>query len=85
MKQIQHRIADEQGLHARPAGQLVQAAAKFTCDIRMEAGGRQVDAKRVLGVMQLGAAKGTLLTLTFDGPDEAEAAEALQTFLSQAL
>lgn len=86
MKQFQYVITDELGLHARPAGQLVKVAAGFAgCDIKVGTETKMVDAKRIMGVMQLGAKKGTALTITCEGADEEAAAEKLEAFLKENL
>ncbi|MCL2583615.1 MAG: HPr family phosphocarrier protein [Streptosporangiales bacterium] len=69
-------------LHARPAGQLAVAAAGFQAAVRLSAGGRDADAKSVLGVMQLGASAGATVTVRADGPDEAAAVDALTVILA---
>lgn len=69
-------------LHARPAGQLSVAAAKFESSVRLLASGKEADAKSVLGVMQLGASAGTRLTVRATGPDAREAAGTLAGILA---
>ena len=51
MKEFKYTIKDELGIHARPAGLLVKEAAAFPCKVAIEKGGKEVDAKRILGVM----------------------------------
>ncbi|MBE6823442.1 HPr family phosphocarrier protein [Caproiciproducens sp. LBM24188] len=81
MKEFRYRITDELGLHARPAGQLVKVATGFECEIKIGTPEKMVDAKRIMGVMGLALKQGDEVTLTFNGPDEAEALNALETFL----
>lgn len=81
MTEIKHLITDELGLHARPAGQLVKVAAGFKCDIKVATPNKTADAKRIMGVMQLGAKNGTEIVITCDGADEAAAAEAIKKFI----
>jgi phosphocarrier protein HPr len=71
-------------LHARPAGALAIAAAKFESSIELSAGGSQVDAKSVLGVMGMGATSGQPVTVRAAGPDAAEAVAALTEILVEA-
>jgi phosphocarrier protein len=85
VKEIRYIIQDEIGLHARPAGQLVRLAGNYPCAIIIHTAAAQADAKRMLAVMKLGAAKGTELTITFDGEKEEEAAQAVETFLKENL
>ena len=82
MKTVTYVIQDPLGIHARPAGQLVKAAAAWKdCDIKITVNGKTVDAKRIMGVMQLGAKGGNTLTLEISGGEEDKAAAALEEFL----
>jgi phosphocarrier protein HPr len=71
-------------LHARPAGALAVAAARFASTVSLRAGGRQADAKSVLGVMGLGATSGQHVTVAAAGPDAEEAVTALIAILGEA-
>jgi phosphocarrier protein HPr len=71
-------------LHARPAGALAIAAAKFESSIELSAGGSQVDAKSVLGVMGMGATSGQAVTVRATGEDAAAAVAALTEILVEA-
>jgi phosphocarrier protein HPr len=71
-------------LHARPAGALAVAAARFASAVAVTAGARTADAKSVLGVMGLGATSGQRVTVSADGPDAAEAVAALIAILGEA-
>ncbi len=62
-------IVNKLGLHARAAAKLVSLAAGFGCEIRLIRGEREVNAKSIMGVMMLAAAKGTRLTLRAIGDD----------------
>ena len=77
MQQREAEIVNKLGLHARAAAKLTQLAAKFDCEIFIERAGRKVNAKSIMGVMMLAAGKGTKITLEIDGPDEAQAMEAI--------
>ena len=65
MTEITVEIKNEQGLHARPAGQIVSIAKKYNLKLEIEKIGENevVDGKNVFGVMMLGAAKGEKLKL----------------------
>jgi phosphocarrier protein HPr len=75
-------ITNESGLHARPATLFTQLAAKFESKITIAKGEKKADAKSILTVLTLGAAKGTEVVLTADGPDEAAAVQQLKEFLT---
>ena len=80
MKEITYTIKDEQGIHARPAGELVKA-----CKVTISKDGKEVDAKRILGVMGLGVKCGQEIVLKTDGDQEEEAIAALGKFLEEKL
>jgi phosphotransferase system HPr (HPr) family protein len=71
-------------LHARPAGQLALAAARYQSAIELSAGDSRADAKSVLSVMAIGATSGQRVTIRATGPDAGQAVAALVEILSQA-
>ncbi len=71
-------------LHARPAGALALAAARFDCTIAVTVGAASADAKSVLGIMGLGATSGQQVTVSADGPGAEEAVTALTAVLAEA-
>lgn len=81
MTELKYTIKDAQGIHARPAGMLVKEAASFPCSIMIEANGKSVDVKRILGVMSLGVKSGQEIILRADGEREEEAIATLNAFL----
>ena len=82
MKEFTYAIKDPMGLHARPAGLFVKAAAGFPCNVTVATPNGKADAKRIMAVMRLAAKQGDVLTVTCDGADEAKAATELQAFLA---
>lgn len=70
-------VQNNVGLHARPATFFVQKANSFKSSIWIEKGDRRVNAKSLLGVLSLGIAKGTVITVLADGVDEDEAIDGL--------
>ncbi len=85
MKEFNYTIKDEQGIHARPAGLLVKEAAVFPCSVTIIKDGKEVDAKRIFGIMGLGVKCGQEITLKTDGEMEEEAIESLSKFLQENL
>lgn len=71
-------IENKTGIHARPASMFVQTATKFKSKVQLTAKGKTVDAKSILMIMSMGLVKGTEITISADGPDEAEAVAALK-------
>ena len=51
MKTVEYTIKDALGIHARPAGLLVKEAGKFASKIMIASPKKEVDAKRIMGVM----------------------------------
>ena len=70
-------ITNRVGLHARPARLLVQTAAQFQSQIRVQCGEKTANAKSIVGVLKLGAVMGNTLVLRAEGVDAEEAISAL--------
>jgi phosphocarrier protein len=76
-------ILNKLGLHARAAAKLVTVAAGFACEIRLLRGSREVNAKSIMGVMMLAAAKGTQLEIVAEGEDAPAALAALAALIER--
>ena len=76
-------IINRLGLHARAAAKLVHAAGNYDCSVKVIKDGEEVDAKSILGILQLGAAQGTSLTLRCDGADETGAFETVSELFAE--
>ncbi len=74
-------IRGELGLHARPAGEFVSLATRFASEIEVGRADEWVDGRSVLSLLSLAAACGTRLRIRANGPDAAEAVEALGQLL----
>ena len=85
MREFRYVIRDAQGIHARPAGLFVKEAAACGCKVTIAKEGREVDAKRILGVMGLGVKCGQEIVLRTEGDGEDEAMEKLSAFLQNNL
>lgn len=85
MREFRYIIKDEQGIHARPAGLFVKEAASCESKITIRKDGKEVDAKRILGVMGLGVKKDQEIVLKAEGSDEDQAIEKLSKFLQENL
>jgi len=81
----QHTITRELGIHARPAIMIVKNAGQFGCRIMLGNGQHTADAKDIMAVMSLMMCKGDLLTVSFEGADEEQAASLLSTLISENL
>lgn len=74
-------IINKLGLHARASAKLTQLAGKFESEIWLSRNNRKVNAKSIMGVMMLAAAKGTVVELEISGPDEQQAMQALTALI----
>ncbi len=72
------KVTNKLGLHARASAKLTQLASRFKSQVFLTRNGRRVNAKSIMGVMMLAAGIGASLELETEGPDEAEAFEALE-------
>jgi phosphocarrier protein HPr len=70
-------ITNKLGLHARASATLVRVASKFKSDVTITKDGQGVNGKSILGMMTLAAAKGSSITVTCTGEDQAAAMDAL--------
>lgn len=70
-------VVNQLGLHARAAARFVNLASKFQSQIRVGLGTKTMDGKSIMGILLLAAARGTVITLTANGPDEQAAVDAL--------
>jgi phosphocarrier protein HPr len=77
MQQRQIEIVNKLGLHARASAKLTQLAGRYKSEVWISREGRRVNAKSIMGVMMLAAAKGSTIVLEIDGPDEQEALSAI--------
>lgn len=83
MQQRETEIVNKLGLHARASAKLTQLAGQFTAEVWISRDGRKVNAKSIMGVMMLAAAKGSVVTIETDGPDEAQAMTALVGLINE--
>lgn len=71
-------IINKLGLHARASAKLTQLATQFKSEVWVTRNERRVNAKSIMGVMMLAAAKGSVVQVETEGEDEVEAMEALR-------
>ena len=76
------RIVNVNGLHARPAAEVVKVASRFKSDITMVRDDLEVNAKSIMGVMMLAAEFGAELTVRASGPDAEEAVAAIADLIA---
>jgi phosphocarrier protein len=77
MPKAEAPIINKLGLHARASAKLTQVASSFPCEIWLEGNQRRVNAKSIMGVMMLAAARGHTIVVDTQGPDEEAALAAI--------
>jgi phosphocarrier protein len=82
MKTLELELVNRLGLHARAASKLVQAASSFESQVWLSHRDKRVNAKSIMGVLLLAAPCGSRLTLEVDGPDEEDAAKAIDELVA---
>src|SRR5688500_12939048 len=77
------QIVNRNGLHARPAAEVVKTAAKFKSEITIVRDDLEVNGKSIMGVMMLAAELGASLTIRANGPDAQQAVDAIAELIAQ--
>ena len=83
MQQREVEIVNKLGLHARASAKLTQLAGSYQCEVWLTRNGRRVNAKSIMGVMMLAAAKGSKVEIETSGEDEEAAMRALVELIVQ--
>ena len=76
-------ICNARGLHARASAKFVKLASTFDAEIKVTKDGQTVDAQSIMGLMMLGAGTGCSLEIHAEGPQAAEAVEALRQLVGR--
>ena len=76
------QILKKNGLHARPAAEIVKIAAKYSSEITLARDGTEVNGKSIMGVMMLAAECGASVLLRANGADEEQAVEAIAALIA---
>ena len=82
MAELSVQIVNKNGLHARPAAEIVKAAARYQADITLRRDDLEVNGKSIMGVMMLAAEYGSTLHLQATGPDADDALAALAALIA---
>jgi len=70
-------ILNSQGMHARPAMQIVETSNRYGSAVSIRKGTQRVNAKSIMEVMTLEAVQGTVLAFEAEGEDAPEVLDAL--------
>jgi len=71
-------VKNKLGLHARAAALLVQTVNRFEADVVISKDGEKVDARSIIGVLTLGAAKGSKVRVVAKGKDAEASMRAIE-------
>ena len=85
MEQFTFEIKDKNGMHARPAGAVVNEAKKYKSDVTVIKNEKEANGKRLLSLMSLGAVCGSVITVRIIGEDEKEAKDGIEKVLRDVL
>ncbi|MBO5273926.1 MAG: HPr family phosphocarrier protein [Clostridia bacterium] len=84
MEKITYKITDKNGIHARPAGLIVQAAKQFSSSVTLTCKGKQADCKKLFQLMQTGVKSGDEIEISADGEDAASAVAEIERTMKKA-
>lgn len=76
------QVINANGIHARPAAEIVKVAGKYRADITIARDDLEVNAKSIMGVMMLAAECGATVRIRANGEDAADALEALSGLIA---
>ncbi len=75
-------IQNKRGLHARAAARFVKLTERYDAMVAVEKDGETVSGTSILGLMMLGAATGTTISISAEGSDAKAALDALETLIN---
>lgn len=75
-------IINKRGLHARASAKFVKLASTFDAEVKVSKDGQTVDARSIMGLMMLAAGPGCCIEIEAEGPEAAQALEALSALVS---
>lgn len=81
MKTFEYIIADELGIHARPAGVLVKEVKRYQSRVTIQKGEKEVDASKLMALMGLGVKCGDKIVVKVEGADEEKAVQEMEAFI----
>lgn len=76
-------VKNNQGLHARPAALFVQVANKFDSRVTVSRDKEEVDGKSIMGILMLGAEKGSIIVIQADGSDAQQTIAELEKIITR--
>ena len=83
MKEFSYTVTNPDGIHARPARELVRKAKEFADNITLVKGDKECDMKRLLAVMTLVVKQGDVVMVRTEGANEVQTAAALEAYMKE--
>ncbi len=80
-----YRITAAEGIHARPATTLIRIAKKYKSVVSIKKGENSVRLNSMINILTIGAKGGDTITVTVEGEDETDAAQAIDNFFQEEL
>lgn len=74
-------VKNRAGIHARPAGMIVNLASKFRSEVYLQKDSEKINAKSIMGLITLGVLCNTPIKVSAEGEDEKEAVDALSKLI----
>lgn len=81
MYEVEVKLINATGIHARPATLFVKEANKFSSEIKVIKGEKEINGKSMIAVLSMGAVKGDIIKISANGEDEKEAVEAIKQLI----
>ncbi len=75
-------IVNRKGLHARASAKFVQTVERYDAEVTVTRHGETVGGRSIMGLLTLGAAQGTTIRVTAEGPQAAEALDGIAALLA---
>ncbi len=75
-------IVNEKGLHARASARLVEVVEGFDAQADISRDGMSASGDSIMGLLMLGAARGSTIEMRVTGPDAAALAAALEQLVA---
>lgn len=76
------KIINEKGLHARASARFVEVVEAHDASAEVERDGMTVSGDSIMGLLMLGASKGTAIEVSTSGPEAPKLADALEALVA---
>ncbi|MBP1572542.1 MAG: HPr family phosphocarrier protein [Oscillospiraceae bacterium] len=85
MISFEYKIKDKYGIHARPAGMLAKLCKQFESEVTIQSNGKKSPCTKLMAVMAMEIKNGDTVTVSVEGNDELQAANAVKSFFEESL